>query len=717
MPDSPAFICKTVIFDEGPQIIATAKGQPGQTYQLPALVSALLDKGRVLLLGAAVYLRTPMLQNKDVQKLLNNTIAWGAGTRRPKVQVWSRERGLERYLSAKKNITLLKDTNTISVKTNVLFLTYDISDTVKQKQLERFIRSGGTLIFGSPLSDNQIKFPNQGLWLSLNPLFQKMGIFQITDPDVLHAYRGFLNTGKAPLYLSIDGIIESIKANNYPREGKHYYENNAFFYNLYIATGVNPEDAPVIKRLKKVIHFNRDSLIVPTPANHVSQNLFGNYLNYYVQQLLINKQLNAKPEPDYIAPASKTFPGEVPKSAERISEQIVIYPRTGRQGLWEPEPDYSRPYRTGLYVPAGERITVSLDAKDAVRHIQARIGVHNDDVSKHDEIVREAFDLTRTFDLKNKKNIIYSPYGGILTINVSDTTTLKTVSIQVDGAVKYPYFKLGKTDTTDWQKNIRNYDAPWAELASDKIILIVPSARIRDLNDPARVLRFWDDVLNKDAILANIDSNRAQPERVIVDPQPAAGYMFTVPEKIIVPNDNSCELMLNVDSLMKKGSWGLFHELGHRHQFWALDFDGLTEVTVNLYTMYVYDKLLHKGIYNHEDMMSRKEVADKVNGYLAGKPSFAKWKQDPFLALSMYIQLIDAFGWQPIEQVFKTYRTLPRDKYPTTDEAKRDYWFKCICAATQKNLSAFFDKWKVPVSNEAKSMVKNYPEWLPAEMQ
>jgi hypothetical protein len=255
---------------------------------------------------------------------------------------------------------------------------------------------------------------------------------------------------------------------------------------------------------------------------------------------------------------------------------------------------------------------------------------------------------------------------------------------------------------------------------SDNISLTVPSASIRTLNDPDKVLAFWDAVLATDAKLAALPAPRRHPERIIVDQEVAYGYMFTTPEKIVVPNDEyGGQHMLDADYLWKNGSWGHFHELGHRHQFKDIDFNGLTEVSVNLYTMYVFDKLLHRGLYahNHERLRSKQQVVEETNRYLANSPSFEKWKADPFLALIMYVQLIDAFGWEPIEQVYRQYRQLPRSQYPTTEAAKRDYWFSAISTATRRNLGPFFAQWRVPVGEEAARAVATYPTWLPAEMQ
>ncbi len=375
-----------------------------------------------------------------------------------------------------------------------------------------------------------------------------------------------------------------------------------------------------------------------------------------------------------------------------------------------------------LIIPSPEHPLSKNDVKTMLtyrvqNYLKAQIGVHEDNLSHMDYYTRHIDNLTRTFELEQPATTIFSPFGGLLMINIPDTSSLKTLTVQVKGAVKSPYFKQGVTSLEHWKNTIRHYPAPWAELATDKIILTVPSYRIRQLDDPAKLLQFWDEVMDADAKLADISPNRTHPERIIIDQQVAFGYMFTAPHKIMAPDDESCALMLDEAQLRAKGSWGHFHELGHRHQFWGIDFNGLGEVTVNLYTMYVYDHVLHKGLYNHENISSKQAVVDDIRKYMKGQPGFDKFCEDPFLALKMYIELIEGFGWQPIEAVFKKYRALPASQYPVSENDKRDYWFTAICAATQKNLSLFFEKWQVPVTETAKKSVSSYPSWLPEELK
>ncbi|MFN8424445.1 MAG: M60 family metallopeptidase [Anaerolineae bacterium] len=93
--------------------------------------------------------------------------------------------------------------------------------------------------------------------------------------------------------------------------------------------------------------------------------------------------------------------------------------------------------------------------------------------------------------------------------------------------------------------------------------------------------------------------------------------------------------------------------------------------------------------------------------------NFDAWKADPFLALSMYIQLEQAFGWQAYMRVFAEYRALTDDQRPKNDDEKRDQWMTRFSRQVNRNLCPFFQLWGVPVSQAACDGVAALPPWDP----
>jgi hypothetical protein len=705
-----------------PEIIATAEINLNVKMRGATILASTLGKGKVLVIGSSAYFRTDsLLQNSAVATFWQNTLLWAGNGKKSLSVALSKEvdnPALRTFLGKQQAKTYSPSKLNLKNNTDIIVLSADVTGAAERRKLEKFITGGGTLILASPYPDS---FKNRDTsktytssGLAMEPLLAKAGIFNVNIFVTRKADLTALRTDSIPDYLHINTLLPRLLMPEY-----NMFTANINYYfmqpTLQLVMKYNNPQSQVIKNIKQYFDIP-DTLTVASPAKPWVMNTEKKKVAARLSYMLYDAEHGLDQHPEAKAPGYQIFPGEVPANAKRGTEQVTVKVKVGKHGLVEPASVYFRPHSTGLYVPAGEKVIIKLSEELSKQNLKAQVGIHHDEVFDLEQVTRPAIDLTKVFDLDKTVNVVYSPYGGLLLLNIADISILKTISIRVEGAVKAPYFKLGETSEADWIANVRNNPAPWAELATDKVVLTVPSERIRKLDNPIKLMQFWDEVLDADADLAIVSRNRAYRERIIVDSDVAYGYMFCMPDRIVVPNDNSTAMLVDEATLRSKGSWGHFHELGHRHQFRDLDFPGTIEVTTNLFTMYVYDKVLHKGLYNHDEIPNKEALIKKIKTYLDNEPSYDKWKQDPFLALSMYGQIIDAFGWGPILAANKVYRNLPRDQYPKTDQERCDLWFNTICNATNSNMSWFFDVWKVPVSDDAKKAVVGYKVWFPKEL-
>ena len=120
--------------------------------------------------------------------------------------------------------------------------------------------------------------------------------------------------------------------------------------------------------------------------------------------------------------------------------------------------------------------------------------------------------------------------------------------------------------------------------------------------------------------------------------------------------------MVDLNALRTRGEWGLFHELGHNHQKGEWTFTGTGEVTNNLLPLYLLETVCERPEM-HENFVPDNR-AKMEREYVAAGADFAKWQSEPFLALVMYQQLRDAFGWETYKKVFAEYRALPDSERP-----------------------------------------------------
>jgi len=223
-------------------------------------------------------------------------------------------------------------------------------------------------------------------------------------------------------------------------------------------------------------------------------------------------------------------------------------------------------------------------------------------------------------------------------------------------------------------------------------------------------MEFWNKVLDVQADLCGQPLQRERPERIVCDRQISAGYMHAG-YPVMTQMDVEKQF---VDLRLDPGGrgWGFFHEFGHNHQSRDWTFDGTGEVTVNLFTLYTMEQFGLDPRTTHPEQRAERKTNKRNAHFAAGSP-FDKWKSDPFLALIMYSDLIDEFGWEPLKAVFREYRQLKNEERPKNDNEKRDQWMVRMSLQIGKNLGPYFDRWGVPVSQSAKDSIKELPEWNP----
>jgi hypothetical protein len=278
---------------------------------------------------------------------------------------------------------------------------------------------------------------------------------------------------------------------------------------------------------------------------------------------------------------------------------------------------------------------------------------------------------------------------------------------------------LGETDVAHWKAHLRKLPGPWAELACPGVIVTVPSHAIRNLDDPKSLMEFWNRaVALEDSLALYKPGERKRPERFVADQQISAGYMHSG-YPVMCGNDmydynvSTAKLRGTKD---EPGGWGQWHELGHNHQSDDWTPNGTGEVTVNLFTMYVINQFYGVPLeQTNPDHLPRERRLTAIRKYLASNRNSQNW--DAFEGLVLYFQLIDAFGWGPLKQVFEEYRKLGPNDHPKSDAEKWDQWMVRYSKAVNKNLGPFFVEWRVPVTKPALASIHSLPPWMHADFE
>ncbi len=695
-PGVPGPLC---VFGEEAVVIVVGKSGSG-VYE-PIVAASVMGKGRVIAFGHTGYLDASSLEIADTKKLFINAVKWAAQKIAPKIALRHnrefsealRASGLyAESLDGRDWLDELEGFDVVCVYPALL-------SESEIRRLQEFVRKGKGLI-AADLGWG---------WLQLNPdkditehpankLLYPAGILWADGMLDRTSKQGFSAKVEPPTYCHANKALDLLLAFERKQIELRKEEVTQAVWSVSTAIRTLPaSDQNLLPKIREWATAHPGS-IVPTPERPVGMD---NPLARLFVTLQVRELKHLPPEKVQPHPSAKFFPGDVLKKAKRVRKVIEFDTSV---------PDW---HSTGLYAASGEVLTIRVPKEVAGKGLTVRIGAHSDTLW-HLPTWRRCPEICRTFPIDKPEVKAANAFGGLVYIFVPRGCQLGKVQVEIDGAVEAPYFVLGKTPFDELGQKIRYLPAPWAELATNKVVLTVPSYVVQNLDHPEELMGFWDKVLDACAELAAIPKKRERPERIVADIQISAGYMHS--GYPIMTHLDAAKVMVDVACLMTNSHgavWGLFHELGHNHQSPDWTFEGTGEVTVNLFTLYVLDKVCGIPPEKTRKELSKEGRAEALKRFFASGAKFEAWKSEPFLALIMYVQIQEAFGWDAFRKVFAEYRQLSPNERPKNDDEKRDQWLIRLSRTVGRNLSRFFEVWGIPVSEQAKRAVADLLEWMP----
>ncbi|MDH4423763.1 MULTISPECIES: M60 family metallopeptidase [Bacillus cereus group] len=360
---------------------------------------------------------------------------------------------------------------------------------------------------------------------------------------------------------------------------------------------------------------------------------------------------------------------------------------------------------TGIYVKPNEQVTIEVSGTQKIRAI---IGTHQYDKEWGKEV-----------NISPGSNTISSPNGGLIGFdNPQDTGTVKVKVTQ--GGSPVPFFELGKHTKEDWITMMNKYpDAHAVQLKSEKAVLTVTQDSAKKYivdQDPIPLLKKYDEMIRAQDKISGLSEKDPNPlhrstRRIwafVENPNKLEWGMYaSLDGAVFTTAGNAIESALNVN----KFGWGQLHEAGHaRQQYpwtWNHDLRGMTEVTVNLYSLAAQKQLFP----NQPTRLEKERDYDKAFAYLKQTDKDYKKIDDLFVKLVMIWQLQLAYGDDFYPNLHKLYRELPEDQLPKTDEEKIQAFIYNTSKVAKQNLLLFFDQWGLKASQETRQKIEalNYP--------
>ena len=412
-------------------------------------------------------------------------------------------------------------------------------------------------------------------------------------------------------------------------------------------------------------------------------------------RLSANVAASLGPHPWPLAhPWTSTFPGRPDADLETKSGASVV------DASWSG----NRPL--GYYAPPGMPVTISIPAAWLDRGLSIQVGERYDDLRNlnHIENWYRAPMMLRTFDITSETTQVTHTFGGALYLVVPQDNT-GTIDVEISGAYPMTVYTQGSSTGADWDA-VQNIGVPQTILQElGHVRLVVETSAAQTVTDPSSVVDFWSQFHSHHIELAQEPQTRRYESHWIFDTQVGWGYANATDRRITYPKLSEVWALRTQTG---NEDWWLFgHELGHQFQTSDWTSGDVTEVCVNLFTMYTLNKYIHGG-GNFETI-----------GFQDGTLSHAelesyRWATaDLFGKLQLYRQLVFEFGWENMQAVFASYY---QAQYPRAEYGSfMDGFAIRMSAITERNLADFFEHWEYPMSAEAGQTIRNmgHATWMP----
>ena len=425
--------------------------------------------------------------------------------------------------------------------------------------------------------------------------------------------------------------------------------------------------------------------------------------------LAVQEQLmNQLPAVELVAhPSAADFPGPVSPTSSRLNRTVSMNGDFAGlpSGFGYANARAHGRLSTGLYAAPGEVVNVTLPANLTGMGLYVLIGAHTDSLWSKSSLSRHP-KVARWWPVDNMTMQVANAFGGPVYIAIPAGSTFGTFNVTVQNAVEMPRYVHGVTNLNDWRMVLRSAPSPFAEMQSDNFIMTVPSSVVRNLDDPDHAMDFWDEALQMEHNLSGY-TPWPRVERAVFDVQISAGWMHS--GYPFMAHTASAAGVVNGTYMYENGDWGMFHELGHNHQWMSSTLPGNTEATCNLYSVRLMEDLVGVDMGLGHGAMSDSSRQSRTETYFNNGAQISSWSV--WTALETYIQIKEEFGWAPVTAALTEYYW-NMSSQPSGDSAEFNEWALQISLKTGHDLTPFLEAWGFPLTQATRDSTAHLPVWV-----
>ena len=364
---------------------------------------------------------------------------------------------------------------------------------------------------------------------------------------------------------------------------------------------------------------------------------------------------------------------------------------------------------TGYFLEKGKEYTIAIN-KDAKANDLLYLSIGQNSTYQGLNGGQNVGFETRQF-LGNQVTITPQNSGMLYLKDYRFTQQVKILTISND-PIKVPPFIVNQTHQDAFFKEIATTKSFFVEIISQHVFgtfqtqmfkdQVIPVAEV-NIND---TILAWDRVWNYTNEVYGLNEAyggvaKKYPQFIqIANPDSGNGdYAYTT--NYYVAFHNRANAGRDLFTRKPDDQWGLWHEFGHTYQTPQYTWSNLVEVTVNISSLYIQQKL--RGTASRLDTES---VINPAKAFLASTAKDKDYNKltDLFVKLLMFWQLQMAFGDNFYPTLAQNYRT---DHLGVVDQ-QQDFIIN-TSTLVKRNLLPFFEKWGLATTAETRNLVSQLP--------
>ena len=370
---------------------------------------------------------------------------------------------------------------------------------------------------------------------------------------------------------------------------------------------------------------------------------------------------------------------------------------------------------TGLFLPRGEEITVEVkENPENVSLVIGQYGKYENLNSAPESIGSNPVDYQLT---KGINHITREDSDGM--VYIRNQSYDQMIHVTLTGGVEVPEFRLGgkNNQATFFQRlNDSTTNVPFFVIEGKYVFGTFQMSELKNITPLSEdrlneLASYWDKVyqLTVECYGFNNQAGYAAEKNMnqrihIANPDSGAGYAYATNNYISFQIDTGASQDI-LGSKPTDQQWGFWHEMGHTFQTPQYKFDGMTEVTVNISSMYVQQKL---GFPSRLASSSTQKVIDDYFNIDVDKRDFSSLGDELFAQLGMFWSLERVFGLDYYKTVSQLYRTMETRELPSSNDEEIQTMVKVFSQAANRNLVPYFNQWGIKTTAETEKYCQQF---------